>query len=361
MKINLLKHTNLSSLLVALCFNLGFSQESFLITKDGNKINVDGSKVELLETFDKFEYQEPNNDKKNKVKLNQIKSAVLGNFHIETFTISNKPKECFIIAEMPEKKLVGYSVTSTYLKLKPSNGNVTNSSNIDTPKGFASSKQTKYFYYILDDSNKVIETLEFLGTYGDKFAKKRDEVEVILRKHFSDCSELIGRLNENDTQKMDLENASKTAKKFAQKFDEGNAKIFMLFDNPRYSLCTKSVNAPIKPSTNETVTIANQDYAFGSTTIDVTGKNNKMSMKGTLSVKDGYFCCVTKYNSTKYKITSYKEGIITCLDSERDLEYTVSIVPENGKESGFVYDTKIIFIVDKKMGGSTSYYWCKKL
>ncbi|MES2411049.1 MAG: hypothetical protein V4535_06350 [Bacteroidota bacterium] len=328
--------------LMAICFNYSFSQQSFLEPKDGKKVSVDASSVELLDSQEKFKYKEANSQKENKISLNQIKTAVLGNYHIETFTIDKKPEVCFVIAESNGKKLVGFNKTK------------------NTSTTMSSGFSTIYYYYVLDNNNNLIDKMKFASDDYGGTTKERDDAEAIIRKHFSDCSGLIWRLNENDTKKMDLDNASKTAKKFAKKFDEGNAKMILLFSNPKFSSCSISEESPIKKDITETVTIANQDYAFGSTTIDVTGKNNKMSMKGTLSVKDGYFCCVTKYNSTKYKITSYKDGIITCLDSERDLEYTVSIVPENGRESGFAYDTKIIFIVDKKMGGSTSYYWCKK-
>lgn len=333
------------AILLLMFSNYSFSQGSFLIKKGEPKINIDGATVKLLSS-EQFEYQQPGSAKKNKVKVNEIERGVLGNFHIEAFKIDGKQRSCFVIAEMPGKKLVGYNI-----KLEvPYNQAVTGQSK--------TSVQVKYYYYIMDESNKVLETMQFTKTYGEKFAKERDIAEAALRNHFSDCDELIGRLNEHDAEKMNLDNASKAVKEQAKKFDEGNFKLIKLFDNPKYSLCTKADNAPVATNATEEVAVANQEYSFGVMTFEMAGTKKDLPVKGTFSINDGHLTVTTKDNSVKYKIIGNNGGVLSCAD--KDMVHKVTIVPEQGKTKGFAYDTKISFAVDKKMGGSTALYWSKK-
>jgi len=363
----------LSLLFFALYLNNAFSQEGFIINTDGEKIIVDGSKVELLPSDEKFEYQELGSDKKSKIRVDKITSATFGNFRIETFSIEKKPRAYFIIAEMLGKKLVGYSFITSKVSVKhgPSSmsPNPTSSKNV-----MGQSKTTfftKYFYYIVDESNKMVEALEFDSLYGDKNAKKRDAAEAVLRKYFSNCPELIGRLNKYDTSMMNFENASERAKKVAKTYDEGNAKMWKFFNNPEYSKCNQTIDY-LNTTTAEIVTqseplakteniIASQydgTYMFESLSMDYRGSKRDMGIKGTYIIKDGFVEIKSKDNSPKYKIKNIKDGIIYCED--KNMIHTIKVEPETGKKKGFDYDTKIIFIADKVLGGSIAEYKCKK-
>ena len=343
MKINLHFPNNLLFLLFVLSFNSTFSQESFLITKDGNELKVDGSKVKLLEFHDKFEYQEINSGKKNKISLNQIKTAVLGNYHVETFTIDNKPQECFIIAENNEKKLVGFN------KVK------------NTTSTMSSGLTEFYYYYVLDKSNNLIDKMKFASDdYGGN-SKERDIAENIVRKYFSNCPELMGRLNANDTKVMDLQNASKMAQKFAQQYEQANSKMALTFGNPTYSKCndaTSPIETIVSGDNNVISSQYDGTYKFGAITAEYGGMKNELGLKGVYMIKDGFVEVTSKDNSVKYKITNVKDGNIYCAD--RNMTHIMKIESETGKKKGFMYDRKITFTADKAMGGTTAEYWCKK-
>ena len=87
-------------------------------------------------------------------------------------------------------------------------------------------------------------------------------------------------------------------------------------------------------------------------------KMTDYSFKGTIVIKDNTISFITKGVETKYKIISCQDGIIKCDDNGKI--HAVTITSETGKKGSFAYDTKVTFLVDKKMGGSTSYYWCNK-
>ena len=350
-----MKKINLLSLVFFVLFLNGASaQEGFILNKDGKKIIIGGNQVKLLSSFEEFEYQQSGSNKKSKIKLKNIKSAdFLGFYHIETFTLNKQPKPCFIIAETPQKKLVGYNEihTQTYF----------------TGPGKSSTiSYVKYFYYILDIQNNPIEELKFMSFYIERSEDKRDDVEVIIRKHFSDCPDLISRLNAYDPNVTGFDAVSDRAKKWTKIYDEGNAKILYLFNNPDYSTCEKSAVevSNIKAQTQTTAAVSDNSqydgvYSFSSLSMVYRGSQRDMPIGGTYTLKDGFVTITTKDASVKYKIKNIENGLIYCED--RNMTHLLRIEPETGKKKGKDYDTKINIIMDQELGGSITDYWCKKM
>lgn len=354
-----MKNINLLSLVFfALFLNSAFSQESFITTKAGDRIVVDGAEVKLSDSCEKLRYQQLGSDKKSTISLDKITAAAFRDFRIETFSIEKKPRAYYIIAEMAEKKLVGYNEIYTETSFTGPG-----KSSINT--GF------KYFYFIIDGNNKVIESIVFVSFYTEKIAGKRDDAEAVLRKHFSDCPEFIARLNKYDPSMMNFDNASKRAEKFIKRHDEGNAKIVMLFNDPAYTKCNQPEDRS-NTSTSETVTKAEPvlkadnattsqydgTYVFESISMDFRGSKRDMGIKGAYIIKDGFVEIKSKDNSPKYKIRNIKDGVIYCED--KNMVHTITVAPENGKKKGFEYDTKIVFTADPGLGGSVAEYLCKK-
>ncbi|WP_298224161.1 hypothetical protein [Flavobacterium sp.] len=326
MKINFL-----SLVFFALWFNGATSQEGFIINKDGEKIIVDNSTVELYASLEKFKYQEPGSDKTHTINLDKITSAAIGKYRIETFNLDKEPRPCFILAELPDKKLVSYiGIYKTY---------------------------RKYFSYIIDANNTVIETLKFSST------DKRDDTEAILKQHFSHCPELKTRMNSYESDYMNLENTSKRAAKFVEKYEEGNGKMILLFRSPTYSKCNSEPLETVTKADDLTKTATNTDnsaqyngtYKFESMTTEFQGSKRTLPIKGTYIINDGFVEVKTKDNSPKYKIKSIHNGTIYLEDN--NMTHTILVIPETGKK----YDTKIVFTSDKKLGGGGGEYWCIKL
>lgn len=344
----------LSSLFFLLFLNSAFAQEGFIIDKDGKKIIVGGDKVELLSSFEEFEYQQSGSNKKSKIKLKNIKSAnFLGFYHIETFTINKQLKPCFIIAETPKSKLVGYN-------------EIHNQTYFTGPGKSNTRSYVKYFYYVLDNQNNLIEELKFMSFYSERSEDKRDDVESKVRNHFSDCPDLISRLNAYDPNATGFESVSDRAKKWTKKFEEGNAKILYLFNNPDYSMCDKSAVevSDIQNQTQTTSAVSDYSkyygvYGFSSVSMEYRGSKKDMPITGTYTLKDGFVEITTKDTSIKYKIKNVQNGVIYCED--RNMTHLLRIVPETGKKKGKDYDTRINIIMDKELGGSITDYWCKKM
>lgn len=320
----------------------GFSQHSFIKTKDNQRIVMDDSLITVDHWYKKIEYNEVGTKKRNKVKFEDVQEMQFNNYNLQPYPIEDKNEGglYFKIVETDGKKLIGYSRGKSSTSLGGS--------------------FTRYHYFIIDDNNKVLENLEFDDNYGDKWAKKRDEIEVVLRKYFSGCSEFIGRLNEHDPKAMNLQTQSKMAQKFANKFDKGNAKVFQLFNNPKYSNCDAASHSveTVVETQNIATTQYDATYKYGVINVSYGSSRNDFKIPGLCVIKDGFVDISHKDGSVRYKIKAVKDGNIYCED--KSMTHILKIESETGKLRGFAYDTKITFVADKGMGGATSYYYATK-
>ncbi|MEC4050150.1 hypothetical protein OX284_011965 [Flavobacterium sp. SUN046] len=152
--------------------------------------------------------------------------------------------------------------------------------------------------------------------------------------------------------------------KWIKKMEEGNHNIIRFFEKPKYLTCSSAdeviVNTPEASSTNTTAvtpTYSDENYNILVVSIDATNFKGDIVVKGTHSIKEGYYYFQTKEASLKAKIISYENGILKT-DVNGQIE-TLTISKESGKKKGYEYDTKIT-VIDNKFGGSQYIYWCKK-
>jgi len=364
--------------------NCSFGQSFYFETTEGKKINVEPTSVKLGIDYDHFLYREKGMTKNQEMAIKNIKTAFVDEFVLNTFAIGKKRVTCFVIAESKSKKLVGnYKVVAiqkgeanpmfreTDLNKKTTTINPNNLVDGNYFDKNASNRGrnlkviTTYYFYVLDNDNNVVDEMKFDDQFYKNSTEDRNKAEVILRKHFQDCPDLIGRLNENDVKMMNMDNASKVAKKAAERIDNANAKVFRLFDYPKYINCnevsaTSSAN-PVKETPQnleELLKPLNGTYQIGAITAQLGPTKKDLALIGVFSISDGFLLIETKDNKVKYPITSYKDGVIYCAD--RDMVHTMTIVSESGKKKGFSYTTKITVTSDKKVGGATADYWCIK-
>lgn len=364
--------------------NCSFGQSFYFETTEGKKINVEPTSVKLGIDYDHFLYREKGMTKNQEMAIKNIKTAFVDEFVLNTFAIGKKRVTCFVIAESKSKKLVGnYKVVAiqkgeanpmfgqTDLNKKTTTinpNNLVDGNYFDknaTNRGRNLKVITTYYFYVLDNENNVIDEMKFDDQFYKNSTEDRNNAEAILRKHFQDCPDLIGRLNENDVKMMNMDNASKMAKKAAERIDNANAKVFRLFDYPKYTNCDEvqatTVIKPVKENTENLVELlkpVSGTYQIGAVTAQLGPSKKDLALTGVFSISDGFLFIETKDNKVKYPITSYNEGVIYCAD--RDMVHTMAIVSESGKKKGFSYTTKITVTFDKKMGGATSDYWCVK-
>lgn len=341
MKINFL-----SLVFFVLFLNCAFSQEGYFINNEGEKTIVDNNTVTYNDANQKFEYELPGSDKKIRISLDKITSARLGNYRVETFAIEDKPRAYFILIDKPGKKLVGYTVDN---------------SNGDTDFF------TKYFYYILDENNKLLETLKA----RNERQKDKNNIEGALEKYFSDCSEVLKKLDPYNSGMYDSKNIPKRVQKNIEEMREDDVRYTSLFKDPMYLSCdTQKTGVPMSELTNNnklpvSTTIFSADlsqydgkFTFASFTNHTShGFNGDMKIGGSFIIKDGYVNIVSKGYEAKYKITNIKDGMIYLED--KAMIHTLKIIPETGTKKGAAYDTKLVFGADKAMG-FTAEYWCIK-
>lgn len=323
------------------------AQECFIVTTKGDKIPVDCSSVVLNNPDnDKFEYQQPNSNKKEKIKLDDIANARLGEYRIETFSMEKKPKPYFIIVDSDQKKLVGYNRVHTNQNLNPGG-----------QSGFSSI--VNYDYFILDATNQLIQKLEFDTKYGDKFAQKRDEVNTEIVKHFSECKQFMKRLNAVEIQLDNVQTDSKVFKNSIKRFEEGKYKITNSLNNPKYSNCNEVVQELVANNKAEKEDLTQYDGTYRFETFHMKSKmlDREMGIEGSLSIKDNMVEFKAKSGGSVYKIKNIKEGVIYLQD--KSMLHTLTIIQETGKKKRFDYDYKILFVSDPEMSYSCE-YWCKK-
>jgi len=332
----------LSSVFFLLFLNSAFAQEGFIIDKDGKKIIVDVSKVKYLS--DELQYQLPNSEKIKNIDIDDIMTADLGDYRIETYTIDKKPKPYFIIAETTEEKLVVYKKFH-YIHYTNSQGNTKTSSSVD------------YKYYILDTNNTVIERQDFTDIKGVKEAQKRDEAEAILKNHFRDCPELKRRENAIREKAKIAADIMPVMSKHYQKMVE-EVRLLSIFENPFYSKCNDSANDSVKSTaqTPEDTSQYDGTYQFESFSIYKPIEMTR-GTKGTFIIKNGLIDLKSKDYSIQYKIRNIKDGIMYLED--KSMIHSMKIMPEVGKKKGAAYDTKILFTSDRTTGTVTE-YWCTK-
>lgn len=330
-----------------------FSQKSFIVTNDNTKIIVDDNFFDIQIADERIVYKIPNNDKKEVIKFKNINTSIVGKYNMKRMKLADEKHDelYFTLADLKGKKMTGYNKIITTANTGP---------NLDHGGGTV----VKFICYILDENDKALEKMETSSLSGEKYEKIRKTTEDKITKYFSDCKEVMDRLNNGLVKRQDNTKYSKSAGKMLDRLASVMSNIDEFFSTPTYSNCDepKPENLSTKKDVEAPVSIADQKYSFGKISTTPMGSNGtKMtdySFKGTIIIKDNSISFITKYAETKYKIISYQDGIIKCDDNGK--MHAVTITSEAGKKGSFAYDTKITFLLDKEMGGSTSYYWCNK-
>lgn len=332
-------------LLLLLSLN-SFAQNSFIETKDNTKIIVDESSVDVRFMDEAVDYKLPNSSEMKIIRFKEIQSANIGGYKMNRMIIGNEKKErlCMTILDTNDKKLIGY--------------------NRITHGGSYGKTYAESFYFILDNENNILDKTETNDLYGSSYAKDRKKAEEILTKHFSDCKALMFRLTPIiDTNNPDAK-YSKSLEKWNKKMEERNYNIIRFFERPKYLTCSsvdevivKTPEASSTSTTTETPTYSDENYNILVVSIDAAKFKDDVVVKGTHSIKEGYYYFQTRAASLKAKIISYENGILKT-DVNGYIE-TLTISKESGKKKGYEYDTKIT-VIDNKFGGSQYIYWCKK-
>jgi hypothetical protein len=149
------------------CFSLYCiaQTDSYMISTEGEKIEIVGGKVEFSE--DHISFSSPN-EKKEYIRQSKVQLLVFGKEKYENLPIYGKVMRLHeVIAANNSYKLTQYWDDGVY-------------------------------YYIFDKDNVVVE-----GKI--RYTKKSEqEIEMVVRKYFKDCKELLKQMQTNKSYKSDL-------------------------------------------------------------------------------------------------------------------------------------------------------------
>ncbi len=193
-----------------------YSQNS-VETLDG-KIYKDCNFLSFIGNDILFNY----NSKKTRVKINDIKECMFENIRIENILINGKQNSYSIISSYDNKRLVGFTSYS------------------DT--------NTNYIYYIIDSNNNILHTLQFTNGLTKKSIQKREVVEDIIKKEFSNCIELLNAIDNCLPDKYLVEKEISKSKRdriielqsiIKEKSRKSKENIIYFFDKREYVSCNK--------------------------------------------------------------------------------------------------------------------------
>ncbi|MEL1255636.1 hypothetical protein AAEO57_17725 [Flavobacterium sp. DGU38] len=190
-------------IILILVFTGSFAQTSYIVDKKGTKTFVRPERTDIIVIDKRISYTAVGKSWEKYIKFEDLDHALIGTSLLKSFHLNQKKKSSvyFVYGEKEDKKLIGLAttVTTTY-------GN------------FVSSK-TYYELYAIDNNETVIE--EVGATSGNSKNKIDDRTKIasMIRKHFSDCPQLMAKLD-----KYDID-------------DEKNTSILNFFSDTEYLNC----------------------------------------------------------------------------------------------------------------------------
>ena len=169
-----------------------FAQNAFFIDKKGKKTIMRDDSIEILVIDDRISYAEVGKEWEKYIRFKDLDYAIVGPYYFKSFILINekgkpiKESSYFVMTETATKKLLVYTYTLI---------------------GKYSSTDF-YFIYIIDNNNNILDS-ELRFTHARQQLDKRINAESIIRKHFSNNTELITKLNsskENDNESLGILN-----------------------------------------------------------------------------------------------------------------------------------------------------------
>lgn len=182
-----------------------FSQNSFLLKKDGSKVKItdDFKAIDIIDIDKRVAYVIPGKTWQKYVTYKDLDYASFGPYIFKSFKIKNSYHGYFVLADDVDKKLVCL-VTE-----------------ITTYQGRTLSSTISYYrVLVLDSNDSIVDQMDFKGTSkNDTNVNLRKEIPGFIKKYFGNCPNVIERMNSYITD------------------DEFYKGILGFFDSPIYLKC----------------------------------------------------------------------------------------------------------------------------
>jgi hypothetical protein len=182
---------------------VSFAQNNYLIDKKGNKIIIRDDVGEVILIDKRISYTLVGKSWEKYIKFDDLDYAAIGPTILKSFKLKGKKSSdvYYIYASKEDKSLIGIAVTVT------------------TTYGNMSSSKTFYKMYVIDNDNNILDEVDFNSSTRKSESEERALLAPMIRKHFSDCPQVIQRLSQYD---LDTDK---------------NTSIMGFFFNPAYINC----------------------------------------------------------------------------------------------------------------------------
>jgi hypothetical protein len=154
------------------------AQTSYFVDKKGKKQIVRDDAIDIILIDKRISYKEVGKTWDKYITYKDLDYAVVGPYYFKTFRFgkSKKDEAFFICAESAQKRLLSMAVT------------------YDVSYGSFSVTTVRYRILLIDNNNTILEELKFHN--GGTDSEKHIAAAEMVRKHFSDCADVIERLDE---------------------------------------------------------------------------------------------------------------------------------------------------------------------
>ncbi|MFB9080252.1 hypothetical protein ACFFLS_11820 [Flavobacterium procerum] len=170
-----------------------YSQNSFILKKDGTKIEISDkfNDFGIINIDKRISYVIPGKTWEKYITYKDLDYASFGQYVFKSFIIKKKQKGYFVLADDVDKRLVCLVTTVTTKQGKSLYSTI-----------------TYYDILVLDLNNNIIETLYFKGTSKSlDHVELRKKVPELIKRNFKNCPKVIERMesfNTNDEYFMDI-------------------------------------------------------------------------------------------------------------------------------------------------------------
>lgn len=170
-------------LFCSFAFFQSFAQNSYIVDVKGNKISVKDEGFDIILTDKRVSYVPEGKTWEKYIKFDDLDYALMGSSLLKSFKLNNSKKAevYFVYGETKDRKLVGKSVTFT-----------------STSKTGFTRSTTNYGMCVIDNDNNIIDILSFSDSYNDSQIELRAKLAPMIKKHFSDCLQLMTKLQQFD-------------------------------------------------------------------------------------------------------------------------------------------------------------------
>lgn len=168
---------NLSFLVLLFTLN-SFSQNSFILKKDGTKILITDSfnAIDIIDIDKRVSYVLPGKTWEKYTTYKDLDYASFGSYLFKSFLIKKKYHGYFVLADDVDKRLVSLVTTVT------------------ATQGTLTMTSVFYDVLILDMNDNIIDSIYFKASRGGGNTELRKQVPTLIKNNFKNCPKIIERL-----------------------------------------------------------------------------------------------------------------------------------------------------------------------